>query len=273
MTSQGKGILPFSNTFQCHRKNGLPLYRFSRLSDFNGLEHAVFTRLGGISSPPFASLNVSYDTKDDAGKVSENLSRVRSAMEASPLIYARQIHGNNILLLHEQTQMDLDRPYPFEGFDGFITKVPGVVMLVKVADCQPIFLFEAKHKVAGLIHTGWRGSVQNILGKAVYLMEAQFQCRAQDIVAAIGPSLGPCCAEFRNWRQELPSSFSRFQVAENHFDFWAISQDQLQEAGLPRENIETAHICTKCNPEVFYSYRGERRTGRFAAAMGLKNES
>ena len=118
--------------------------------------------------------------------------------------------------------------------------------------------------------TGWRGSIQNILGNAVHLMITSFQSDPRDIIAGIGPSLGPCCAEFRHWQQKLPSSFTRFQVHKNHFDFWAISQHQLLEAGLLSVNIEVAALCTKCHPEVFFSYRGEGITGRFAMAIGIK---
>jgi copper oxidase (laccase) domain-containing protein len=102
-------------------------------------------------------------------------------------------------------------------------------------------------------------------------MVAQYNSNPSDIIAGVGPSLGPCCSEFRNWQEELPSKFSPFLVGANHFDFWAITQLQLLEAGVMRENIEIAGLCTKCHPEVFYSYRGEGKTGRFAVAIGIKD--
>jgi YfiH family protein len=271
MASSANIVLPVSETLAPHVENGIPFYRFNRLGEFVELEHLIFTRLGGESSPPFASLNVSYDTGDEPGKVRENLRRIRAATSCASLIYARQNHSSNIGVLRSYPRYDPAVPYPLHGKDGFITQLPDLLMMIKVADCQAIFLYDPIHKVASMIHAGWRGSVQNILGNAVHLMRANFCSAPSDIVAGIGPSLGPCCAEFRHWQQELPPSFIPFQVQKNYFDFWAISQNQLLEAGLLGGNIEVAGLCTKCHPEIFYSYRGEGRTGRFAMAIGIKS--
>ncbi|UCF01852.1 MAG: peptidoglycan editing factor PgeF [Deltaproteobacteria bacterium] len=271
MATSAITVLPGSETLQPHVENSIPYYTFHRLGEFLELEHLVFTRLGGVSSPPFASLNVSYDTGDEAGKVQENMRRVRAATDCSSLIYARQSHSSNIVVLREHPHLDPTIPYPLHGKDGFITQLSGLLMMIKVADCQAILLYDPEKKVVAIIHAGWRGSVKNIAGNAVHLMRAHFGCDPQDIFAGIGPSLGPCCGEFRNWRQELPPSFSRFQVQENYYDFWAISQYQLMGVGLLREHIEVSGLCTKCHPEVFYSYRGEGETGRFAVVIGIKD--
>ncbi len=270
MASSGNTLLFSSEILQPIVKNSIPFYRFQLLSRFVELEHIVFTRLGGVSLPPFASLNVSYDTGDEAGRVQENLHRVRTATDCSFLIYARQNHSTNIAVLRQPPHFDPEIPYPLEGKDGFITQLPDLLMMIKVADCQAILLYDPNKRVAGIIHAGWRGSVQDIPGKAVQRMRAEFNCHPRDILAGVGPSLGPCCAEFRNWPQELPPDFCQFQASENHFDFWTITQHQLLRAGLLRENIEVAGLCTKCHPEVFYSYRGEGKTGRFAVAIGIK---
>ena len=271
MTSLANTVLPGSETLHRHLENGIPFYRFHRLSQFEELEHLIFTRHGGVSSAPFASLNVSYDTGDEAAKVKENMRRVQAASHCSSLIYARQSHSGNIEIFHQYPSVDPAITYPLDGKDGFITQLPGLLMMIKVADCQAILLYDPNKKVASIVHAGWRGSVSNIAGNATHLMQTQFNCNPKDIIAGVGPSLGPCCAEFRNWPQELPPRFSSFQVSENHFDFWAISQHQLLEAGLRQENIEVAELCTKCHPQVFYSYRGEGETGRFAVAIGVKD--
>jgi len=270
MARQLDTLLPTTETLRCRTTNGLPSYRFRLLGECAGLQHTVFTRLGGVSSAPFASLNVSYDTKDDTGKVRENLRRVRAATGSASLVYARQVHGGTLLALHERAPLDPEIPYPLEGADGFVSSVPGLTMMVKVADCQGVLLFDPKRRVAAAVHAGWRGSVQNIVGKAVRLMAAEFRCRPADVIAGISPSLGPCCAEFRNWRHELPERFLPYQVRPTYFDFWAISRAQLTEAGVTGENIEIAGLCTRCHPDVFYSYRGEGRTGRFAVTIGVE---
>jgi YfiH family protein len=271
MAGRHDTLLPTAETLRCLTTNGLPVYRFLLLDDCPGLQHAVFTRLGGVSSAPFASLNVSYDTQDDAGDVRENLRRVREATGSASLVYARQVHGGSLLALHERPPLDPEIPYPLEGVDGFVSSVPGLTMMVKVADCQGVLLFDPRRRVAAAVHAGWRGSVQNIVGKAVQLMAAEFQCRPADLIAGISPSLGPCCGEFRNWPHELPAHFLPYQVRSSYFDFWAITRAQLVQAGVPGENIEIAGLCTRCHPDVFYSYRGERRTGRFAVTIGIED--
>ena len=126
-----------------------------------------------------------------------------------------------------------------------------------------------RKKVIANVHSGWRGSICNIAGKCVELMAREYGCRPQDILAGISPSLGPCCAEFIHYKTEIPRSFWKYRVKENHFDFWKMSFDQLREAGLRFENIEISDMCTRCNPHLFFSYRHSNTTGRFAAVIGL----
>ena len=271
MATSGNRGLPVTESLQPFAEDSIPFYRFHLLSRFAELEHLVFTRLGGASLPPFASLNVSYDTGDEARRVRENLHRIRNATDCSFFIYARQSHSTNLEVLRQYPHFDPQVEYPLHDKDGFITQLPGLLMMVKVADCQAILLYDPTRKLAGIIHAGWRGSVKNIPAKAIQLMVSQYNSNPPDIVAGIGPSLGPCCSEFRNWQQELPPKFSRFQVSTNHFDFWAITQHQLMESGVLKENIQIAGLCTKCHPELFYSYRGEGKTGRFAVALGIKD--
>jgi len=101
-------------------------------------------------------------------------------------------------------------------------------------------------------------------------MKSEFGCEPGDITAAIGPSLGPCCSEFKTYREIFPPEFVTHMVSENHFDLWEISRMQLLRAGLMKEKIEIAGVCTKCNTDLFYSYRGEGETGRFGTVAMLK---
>jgi hypothetical protein len=123
------------------------------------------------------------------------------------------------------------------------------------------------------IHSGWRGSIANIIGRTVTVMQARFASRPADIRAGIGPSLGPCCAEFINFRKEIPRSLWAYQVVENYFDFWALSRDQLMQAGLQPAHIEIGGICTRCRSDLFFSYRAANLTGRMAAVIGMAGSS
>ncbi|UCD66347.1 MAG: laccase domain-containing protein, partial [Deltaproteobacteria bacterium] len=132
-------------------------------------------------------------------------------------------------------------------------------------------LYDHAKKVVGIAHAGWRGSVANIIASTVSAMSDAFATDPVDLIAAISPSLGPCCAEFVNYRSELPVALHDYQVRPDYFDFWAISRDQLCKAGLRLENIHIAGICTCCSHDYF-SYRRDKKTGRFASVIGLKKD-
>ncbi|MDX2500846.1 MAG: laccase domain-containing protein, partial [Deltaproteobacteria bacterium] len=121
------------------------------------------------------------------------------------------------------------------------------------------------------VHSGWRGSIDNIIGRTIEAMQHHFGCHPDAILAGIGPSLGPCCAEFINYKTEIPQEFWRYKDPVDHFDFWAISYDQLLDAGVLAKHIESCQMCTRCRTDEFFSYRAEKTTGRFAAVIGMTN--
>jgi len=251
-----------------------PYYRFDLLSRVPGLVHGVFTRHGGVSRPPYATLNVGWSNGDAREAVRENLDRVRDAMGVDVLVSGRQFHGDTIHLVDEEVLAAARPPVLVTPpGDALVTTLRGVGLLIKVADCQSIFLVDPVHGVIANVHSGWRGSVCGIGGKTVRFMRDRFGSRPRDILATVGPSLGPCCGEFRNYRDELPESFHSFQVRPEYFDFWAITRRQLLDEGLRDEHVEAAGICTACGTGEFFSYRGERDTGRLAAVIGWKSDT
>ncbi|NLA74944.1 MAG: laccase domain-containing protein [Deltaproteobacteria bacterium] len=154
--------------------------------------------------------------------------------------------------------------------DALITNIPGVAIMVKQADCQGIILFDPVERAVAVVHSGWRGSVINIVGKTVQKMCSDFGSLAENIHAAIGPSLGPCCAEYVTYRDIFPPHFCGYLKGDAHFDFWKITETQLEDSGLDRENIEKAGVCTRCSTGQFYSHRGEGITGRFGTVAMIK---
>ena len=153
--------------------------------------------------------------------------------------------------------------------DAMVTDIYGRNLVIQVADCQAVLLYEPVRRVIANVHCGWRGSIQNIIGRAIEVMEQRFGCRPSRIQAGIGPSLGPCCAEFDNYRKEIPMEFWRYKGLNAHFDFWSLSRDQMTRAGMTETNIELSGICTRCHTDDFFSYRAAKTTGRFAAVIGL----
>jgi YfiH family protein len=244
--------------------DGLIFYRFEVLEAL-GLNHAVFTRRGGHSEGKFRSLNVSLSVGDDPERVRANRRLVEEALGLEGLASARQVHGRRHLLAEEPEEEDA--PEPPEA-DILLSDRPGLGLMIKQADCQAVLLYEPERRALAVVHCGWRGSVAGVLGEAVARLGATFGARPEAMRAAVAPSLGPCCAEFRSWRQDLPEVFAQFRVANDHFDFWRLSTWQLTRAGLRPGHIEVSGICTRCSPE-FYSYRREGLTGRFATVGAL----
>jgi YfiH family protein len=251
-------------------KNGASFYRFENLARFPEIRHGIFTRRFGYSTGPFESLNVSFGLGDKKSNVKENRRVIARVIGGNNLIYAHQVHGDKVLVLNpEKLVFEGNSEQVLGTGDALVTDASGKFLTIQLADCQSILLYDANRGVVANIHSGWRSSIRNIAGRTVRVMQKHFKCRSADIIAGIGPSLGPCCAEFVNYQKEIPEKFWQYKAANDHFDFWAISSDQLVAAGVPRENIEVGNICTRCNTAVFFSYRGEGRTGRFASVIGF----
>ncbi len=229
------------------------------------LRHAVFSRKGGVSTAPYDYLNVGLNVGDDPENVYENRARVKKALGLAALVSAQQVHGVEVMTVAGPVVEDVE----FPGYDALITDLPGVGLMVQQADCQAVMLFDPARKVIGIVHAGWRGSRANIIQKTISSMNKAFGTIPEDLQAAVSPSLGPCCAEFVNYRQELPAHFQSYQLRPNYFDFWAISRDQLLACGVKADNIEIAGVCTVCDKN-FFSYRRERNTGRFGTVIALR---
>ena len=244
-------------------------FRFEKLSQYEEIHHEVFTRHGGVSSPPYDALNVGYGEGDPPENVQANLEIIKAIMGARHLLLMKQVHGNDVHLFRKGRSPT--PPSTVTG-DAMISDIPGAAVLVKSADCQAIILFDPFKKVISNVHCGWRGNASNIIAGTVARMNSDFQCHPSHILAGIGPSLGPCCAEFVTYREIFPETFVPFMVRKNFFDLWQISRWQLMEAGLQKENIEVAGMCTRCRTDLFYSYRAEGITGRFAT-VAMLNEN
>jgi len=241
-------------------------FQFDSLIKRARLAHRVCTRHGGISEPPYDTLNTSFGEGDRAENIKANLRIVMAAVGATRLAFMNQLHGKRVSVLRRDNFRDLNGA--IDG-DAIITDVTDLALMVKQADCQAVILFDPVKRVIANIHCGWRGNTHDIIASVVNRMIAVFACKASDMWAAIGPSLGPCCAEFVTHKQIFPKSFDRFMIRKNYFDLWEISRWQRLEAGLKKENIEIAGICTRCRTDLFFSYRDEGTTGRFATVVML----
>jgi hypothetical protein len=231
--------------------------------------YEMFDRHGGVSTALYASLNVGRHVGDMEDAVRENRKRVKERLAVTHLLSARQIHDTGIYCLKEPLAEDRE----VEGFDALITDLPGTGLMIQQADCQAVLLFDPTKEVVAAVHCGWRGSVQGILTRVVATMAENYGTAPADLQAVISPSLGPCCAEFVNYRRELPPEFHQFMVRDNYFDFLQISRHQLMSMGLSGQRIAAAGICTCCSNDYF-SYRRASRlhdglTGRNCSVIAL----
>lgn len=229
------------------------------------LSAVTFSRHGGVSETPYHSRNVGLQVGDDQALVLRNRALIKEELGLVRLVSAKQVHGESILNVDWLPDADEEHA----GHDTLMTNIPGLGLMVQQADCQAVMLYDPEHRAVANIHSGWRGSVANIIAKTVAAMIAAYGTRPASLFAAISPSLGPCCGEFVNYRQELPLAFHGYQTQPNHFDFWAISRDQLRDTGVRSEQIEIAGCCTACDGNYF-SYRRDKVTGRFASVIGIK---
>ena len=252
---------------------GIPTYHFESLSA-DGLVHAVFTRLGGVSRAPFDSLNVGGTVGDDRAAVDENHARIYAhlGLSEAQVTSPRQIHSNRVVLI---TGSQAGSTIP--DSDGLVTITPGVALLLRFADCQPILLYDPAHRALALVHAGWRGVAQGIARRAVETMTQAFGTRPGDLLAGLGPAIGPCCYTVGDkvaaaMGYVLPDwSGAMTSLGEDQWslDLSAANAQQLSAEGV--QQIEAADICTACNRHEFYSHRaGNGRTGRFAVAAYLE---
>lgn len=232
---------------------------------------SLFDRHGGLSRPPFDSLNVGRRVGDSNETVAANRAAVKARTGCRAILSAKQVHGEKIYV-HRSGKLVKD--LEVDGYDALVTDRADVGLMIQHADCQAILIHDLEHHVIGAVHCGWRGSVANLPAKTIGVMERDFSADSGAMKAVISPSLGPCCAEFVNYRTELPEEFRSFMVAENHFDFWQISKWQLEQCGLSPANIVLPATCTSCSADYF-SYRRACRerdgvTGRNCSVIAMK---
>lgn len=257
------------------RHDELVYYQFERLAAHPQVIHAIFTRLGGHSGPPWTGLNAGHSVGDDPQAVDANHRLIGQTLGfvETDFVSPYQVHGRNVVIVDGSHKGRV-----IEATDALITQTPGVPLLLRFADCTPIMLYDPANKVIGLAHAGWRGTVSRTAQAAAQTMIDTWGCRAQDLIAGIGPSIGPCCYQVgEDVAQAVREVFPACPelLREHHangkrwlFDLWMANRRQLEEIGI--RQIEVAGLCTACHTDEWFSHRAEGgKTGRFAAVIAL----
>ena len=253
-----------------HNHGTLRYYTFETFPSSN-LTHAVFGRQGGISPSPYDTLNMSISMGDSLSNVRQNRCRAFDVLNLSldSVSTLWQVHGSKTIVVGNEL---CD---PYTRGDALVTNRVGVSLFLRFADCVPIFLVDPVRKAIGIAHAGWRGVVSGVIQAAVKTMVSHFRCQPYNILAGIGPSVGP--DQYRIGPQvseAIEQAFPRTDLlllnrnGRVHLDLWAASEQALRNCGVLA--IETARLCTATHSEQFFSHRGEQgRAGRFGAVIAL----
>lgn len=242
---------------------GLPALQATHLAQMNHLMHAFFLRHGGVSIAPYDTLNVGENIGDSRDDVSQNIERIQTATGVTELAKLNQIHGKKVHAVSKGGD--------YEG-DALITQTKNLLLLVRHADCQPALFYDPVTQTIGAVHAGWKGLVCNIYEETLHAMRAAYDVHPENVYVGIGPSLGPCHAEFTNYQKEFPQEFSSFKKKNDFFDLWEIAKHQLLDAGIQEKHIEICPVCTFDEKRDCFSYRRDGVTGRHGSVIALKAE-
>jgi len=241
---------------------------------YSWLRHGFSTRAGGVSTVyGDADLKLGFTKDDSPNAVRENRRRFVAAVAGEPdvpLTAIRQVHGTKIAIVRENPREPLEA-------DGLMTATPGIILGVQAADCVPMLLVDLRLRVVAALHAGWRGTVPGMAARSIEKMRDEFGSAPQDIIAAVGPSIGVCCYEVGD---EVRAEFDRaFGYAKELFhgrnlNLWEANRRQLLDAGLSDEAVTVLGECTGCartgdGQRKYFSHRMEQGfTGRAMGVVG-----
>jgi len=225
--------------------------------------HGFTTRRGGVSRERYASLNLGGSVGDEPSAVEANWRQLRGRT-CLDFARVRQVHGDRVLVATE------GRPIAGEA-DAVVSTRPGLAACVSVADCVPILVADPGSGAVAAVHAGWRGTLARVAERAVRALVEGHGARPEDLLAAVGPSIGPCCYEVstdlaERFRAELGPGAGNPRRSQSRVDLWLGNETILLAAGVRRRNLDVLGRCTSCEAELFFSHRRDAgRTGRQVA--------
>lgn len=264
------------------KKSDLQYIQFSNLKKFEKiLTHGFTTRHGGVSKGECASLNLSFNRNDTRENVLNNYHIIADAIgvDFGKMVLSNQVHDNKIRYVDaEDAGKGLSKESDIIGYDGLTTDVSGVPLVTFYADCVPVLILDPEKKAIAAVHSGWKSTLENISQQAVKIMQERYNSDTRDLQIAIGPSICKTCFEVG---EEVYTLFiNKYPWCDKYIDrldnkyyinLQQIIKCVLTDNGVPEENILLSDICTRCNNDMFFSYRGDKRkTGSLAAIMMLK---
>lgn len=257
---------------------------FPLLEQTGLVRHLFSTRIGGVSEGIYSSMNLSYTRGDRKEAVDENFRRIAGVLgcKVEDIVCSDQTHTTNLRVVgREDGGKGIVIPKDYKDVDGLLTDEPGMVLATFYADCVPLYFVDTKNRAVALAHSGWRGTVARMGRCVIEKMQEFYGTKAEDVVAAIGPSICQDCyevsedvaeaflAEFHKpgQRQEILISKGN---GKYQLDLWRANEIILTEAGVPREQIQVTDLCTCHNSEYLFSHRASQgKRGNLGAFIGL----
>lgn len=273
------------NPILLNQEGEVPYFYYPLLENTGMVRNGFSTRLGGVSSGEFESMNFNTTRGDSLDHVEENFRRFCGAIgcDWDLAVMSHQTHTVNV----EKVTADMvtkGRSFwekkPFTHVDGLVTDVPGAVLITSYADCVPLYFLDPVKKVIGLSHSGWRGTVERMGAVTVAKMQKEYGCDPTDILACVGPSIcqdcyeiGPEVAEefYKAFtEEEAEQILAKNQAGRYQLDLWKANALILKGAGIRREHMAITNVCTCCNPDLLFSHRYTKgKRGNLSAFLSL----
>lgn len=263
-----------------------PVLQFSIFNQTDMVKHGFSTRLGGVSTGIYASMNLGQSRGDDPEKVQRNYRIIADTIGVSTewMVCSDQTHTTNVkVVTKEDAGKGLLQPKDYQDIDGLITNVPGLCLVTYYADCVPLLFLDPVQKVIASSHSGWRGTVGHMGEITIQKMQREFGCRPEHILAAIGPSICQDCYEvsedvIQQFQQAFPKNiwadlYYRKENGKYQLNLWKANEWILLNSGILPEHLAVTNLCTCCNSDLLFSHRASHgKRGTLAAFLALKEE-
>lgn len=267
-----------------NNKNGVTYLTFPAYDKMDFIKHCFSTKLGGVSEGIFESMNLSFGRGDSDDNVRENYKRICAAIgsDYKNTVFSAQDHHT---FVRQVTKDDIGigiwRKKDIQSVDGLITNEPNILLVTHYADCVPLYFVDPVKRAIGLSHAGWRGTAGKIAMVTIERMTECYGTDPQDLICAIGPSIGKCCYEVD---KECMLNFDALEEIDKqtcifpkenekyHLDLWEVNRQLMMAAGVKEENIAVSNLCTRCNHDTLFSHRATKgQRGGLAAFLELND--
>ena len=258
--------------FRLDEKNKIKYLINTEIESTGLVTHCFSTRIGGVSTGEAATMNFGFKRKDTRENILENFRRLSEVLnfDVNRCVLTNQVHNNIVrAVTNDDAGKGLVRESDIIGVDALVTNERDLPIFSFHADCTPIIFLDPVKKAIGVTHSGWKGTTLNIVQKTVDKLKECYGTAPSDLICAMGPSIGECHFEVDKDVADLfPQEFVKM-YEKPHVDLWGVVESQLKNAGVGK--IEMSRICTFCNNDLYYSYRGDNHcTGNTVAMIMLK---